>query len=88
MFGEKAPAHHPAAVSTAKFCIQEIEKSGGTKGRLGAGGWETAAAAEGLLSDLLSSPARHQGGHHHAAHADAVEGLVGLLPRRPGEELQ
>nr|XP_048308839.1 RRP12-like protein [Myodes glareolus] len=31
MFGEKAPAHHPAAVSTAKFCIQEIEKSGGSR---------------------------------------------------------
>ncbi|XP_015455468.1 RRP12-like protein isoform X2 [Pteropus alecto] len=31
MFGEKAPAHHPAAISTAKFCIQEIEKSGGSK---------------------------------------------------------
>ncbi|KAB0399966.1 hypothetical protein E2I00_007396 [Balaenoptera physalus] len=31
MFGEKAPAHHPAAMSTAKFCIQEIEKSGGSK---------------------------------------------------------
>uniref|UniRef100_A0A452VA14 Ribosomal RNA processing 12 homolog n=1 Tax=Ursus maritimus TaxID=29073 RepID=A0A452VA14_URSMA len=31
MFGEKAPAHHPAAVSTAKFCIQEIEKAGGSK---------------------------------------------------------
>lgn len=31
MFGEKAPAHHPAAVSTAKFCIQEIEKSGGAR---------------------------------------------------------
>nr|XP_045217232.1 RRP12-like protein isoform X2 [Macaca fascicularis] len=31
MFGEKVPAHHPAAVSTAKFCIQEIEKSGGSK---------------------------------------------------------
>uniref|UniRef100_A0A2K5F4J6 Ribosomal RNA processing 12 homolog n=1 Tax=Aotus nancymaae TaxID=37293 RepID=A0A2K5F4J6_AOTNA len=31
MFGEKDPAHHPAAVSTAKFCIQEIEKSGGSK---------------------------------------------------------
>lgn len=29
MFGEKAAAHHPAAISTAKFCIQEIEKSGG-----------------------------------------------------------
>ncbi|KAM9701669.1 RRP12-like protein [Dama dama] len=31
MFGEKAPAHHPAAISTAKFCIQEMEKSGGSK---------------------------------------------------------
>ncbi|KAM7227720.1 hypothetical protein CapIbe_021417 [Capra ibex] len=31
MFGEKAPAHHPAAISAAKFCIQEIEKSGGSK---------------------------------------------------------
>lgn len=31
MFGEKAPAHHPAAIPTAKFCIQEIEKSGGSK---------------------------------------------------------
>uniref|UniRef100_A0A7N5JM73 Ribosomal RNA processing 12 homolog n=1 Tax=Ailuropoda melanoleuca TaxID=9646 RepID=A0A7N5JM73_AILME len=31
MFGEKAPAHHPASVSTAKFCIQEIEKAGGSK---------------------------------------------------------
>lgn len=31
MFGEKPPAHHPAAASTAKFCIQEIEKSGGAR---------------------------------------------------------
>uniref|UniRef100_A0A8C5MNI8 RRP12-like protein n=1 Tax=Leptobrachium leishanense TaxID=445787 RepID=A0A8C5MNI8_9ANUR len=31
MFGETAPVHHPAAPSTAKFCIQEIEKSGGSK---------------------------------------------------------
>uniref|UniRef100_A0A8C0P8M5 Ribosomal RNA processing 12 homolog n=1 Tax=Canis lupus familiaris TaxID=9615 RepID=A0A8C0P8M5_CANLF len=31
MFGEKVPAHHPAAISTAKFCIQEIEKSGGSR---------------------------------------------------------
>lgn len=38
MFGEKAPAHHPAAVSTAKFCIQEIEKSGGEVVRPRAGG--------------------------------------------------
>lgn len=39
MFGEKAPAHHPAAVSTAKFCIQEIEKSGGGELGLRQGGW-------------------------------------------------
>ncbi|XP_040291346.1 RRP12-like protein isoform X1 [Bufo bufo] len=31
MFSDSAPAHHPAASSTAKFCIQEIEKSGGSK---------------------------------------------------------
>ncbi|XP_062466432.1 RRP12-like protein [Pezoporus occidentalis] len=31
MFGDVAPEHHPAAPSTAKFCVQEIEKSGGTK---------------------------------------------------------
>ncbi|XP_074014967.1 RRP12-like protein isoform X3 [Numenius arquata] len=31
MFGDTAPEHHPAAPSTAKFCVQEIEKAGGTK---------------------------------------------------------
>ncbi|XP_063291043.1 RRP12-like protein isoform X1 [Pelobates fuscus] len=31
MFSESAPSYHPAAPSTAKFCIQEIEKSGGSK---------------------------------------------------------
>ncbi|XP_018428299.1 PREDICTED: RRP12-like protein isoform X1 [Nanorana parkeri] len=31
MFADSAPTHHPAAQSTAKFCIQEIEKSGGSK---------------------------------------------------------
>ncbi|KFV07024.1 RRP12-like, partial [Pterocles gutturalis] len=31
MFGDAAPEHHPAASSTAKFCVQEIEKAGGTK---------------------------------------------------------
>lgn len=46
MFGEKAPAHHPAAVSTAKFCIQEIEKSGGEVVRPRAGGGEVWAEQE------------------------------------------
>ncbi|XP_075790591.1 RRP12-like protein [Pelodiscus sinensis] len=31
MFGDAAPAHHPAALSTAKFCVQEIERSGGSR---------------------------------------------------------
>ncbi|EMP27918.1 RRP12-like protein [Chelonia mydas] len=31
LFGDTAPTHHPAAQSTARFCVQEIEKSGGTK---------------------------------------------------------
>ncbi|KAL8187480.1 UNVERIFIED_CONTAM: pre-rRNA processing protein [Gekko kuhli] len=31
MFGDGSPLHHPAASSTAKFCVQEIEKAGGAK---------------------------------------------------------
>ncbi|XP_062988583.1 RRP12-like protein [Elgaria multicarinata webbii] len=31
LFGDGAPSHHPAASSTAKFCVQEIEKAGGAK---------------------------------------------------------
>lgn len=47
MFGEKAPAHHPAATSTAKFCIQEIEKSGGrSQARCGACGEDRACCSE------------------------------------------
>ncbi|XP_006831264.1 PREDICTED: RRP12-like protein isoform X3 [Chrysochloris asiatica] len=49
MFGEKAPAHHPAAASTAKFCIQEIEKSGGSKEAT------TTLHMLTLLKDLLAS---------------------------------
>ncbi|XP_077469171.1 RRP12-like protein [Stigmatopora argus] len=31
LFTDKAPAHHPAAASTAKFCIKEIEQAGGNR---------------------------------------------------------
>uniref|UniRef100_A0A4W3ISL2 Ribosomal RNA processing 12 homolog n=1 Tax=Callorhinchus milii TaxID=7868 RepID=A0A4W3ISL2_CALMI len=31
MFSDMAPPHHPAAQSTARFCIQQIEESGGSK---------------------------------------------------------
>ncbi|XP_062257338.1 RRP12-like protein [Platichthys flesus] len=31
LFAENAPAHHPAAVTTAKFCMKEMEQAGGSK---------------------------------------------------------
>ncbi|XP_076599005.1 RRP12-like protein [Chaetodon auriga] len=31
LFKDNAPAHHPAAVTTAKFCIKEMEQAGGSK---------------------------------------------------------
>ncbi|XP_020565270.1 RRP12-like protein isoform X2 [Oryzias latipes] len=31
LFGDDAPAHHPAAATTAKFCIKEMEQAGGGK---------------------------------------------------------
>lgn len=40
MFGDAAPEHHPAAPSTAKFCVQEIEKAGGV------GHWSMGSVAE------------------------------------------
>lgn len=29
MFGENALSHHPAAITTAKYCIKEMEQAGG-----------------------------------------------------------
>uniref|UniRef100_A0A8B9RLL0 Ribosomal RNA processing 12 homolog n=1 Tax=Astyanax mexicanus TaxID=7994 RepID=A0A8B9RLL0_ASTMX len=31
MFIDNAPSHHPAAVTTAKYCIKEMEQAGGNK---------------------------------------------------------
>ncbi|GAA6107350.1 RRP12-like protein [Tachysurus ichikawai] len=31
MFGDNAPSHHPAAVTTAKYCTKEMEQAGGSK---------------------------------------------------------
>ncbi|XP_026212091.1 RRP12-like protein [Anabas testudineus] len=31
LFADNAPTHHPAAVTTAKFCIKEMEQAGGSK---------------------------------------------------------
>uniref|UniRef100_A0A4W4E309 Ribosomal RNA-processing protein 12-like conserved domain-containing protein n=1 Tax=Electrophorus electricus TaxID=8005 RepID=A0A4W4E309_ELEEL len=31
MFAGNAPSHHPAAVTTAKYCIKEMEQAGGSK---------------------------------------------------------
>ncbi|XP_053188669.1 RRP12-like protein [Scomber japonicus] len=31
LFTDRAPTHHPAAVTTAKFCIKEMDQAGGSK---------------------------------------------------------
>ncbi|XP_013887776.1 RRP12-like protein [Austrofundulus limnaeus] len=31
LFTDDAPTHHPAAVTTAKFCVKEMEQAGGSK---------------------------------------------------------
>ncbi|XP_041066217.1 RRP12-like protein [Carcharodon carcharias] len=47
MFGDSAPPHHPAAQSTARFCIKEIEESGGSDEGT------TTLHVLGLLKDVL-----------------------------------
>lgn len=49
MFSDNAPAHHPAAVATAKFCCKELEQSGGSKEDT------TTLHVLGFLKDLLSA---------------------------------
>ncbi|XP_048061220.1 RRP12-like protein [Megalobrama amblycephala] len=49
MFSDNAPSHHPAAVTTAKFCCKELEQSGGSKEDT------TTLHVLGLLKDLLSA---------------------------------
>lgn len=48
MFSDNAPSHHPAAVTTAKFCCKEMEQSGGNKEHT------TTLHVLGLLKELLS----------------------------------
>ncbi|XDV50459.1 hypothetical protein PO909_019515 [Leuciscus waleckii] len=49
MFSDNAPSHHPAAVTTAKFCCKELEQSGGNKEDT------TTLHVLGLLKELLSA---------------------------------
>ncbi|XP_073729478.1 RRP12-like protein [Misgurnus anguillicaudatus] len=49
MFSDNAPSHHPAAVTTAKFCCKEMEQSGGNKEDT------TTLHVLGLLKELLST---------------------------------
>ncbi|XP_065152602.1 RRP12-like protein isoform X2 [Paramisgurnus dabryanus] len=49
MFSDDAPSHHPAAVTTAKFCCKEMEQSGGNKEDT------TTLHVLGLLKELLST---------------------------------
>ncbi|KAL6487209.1 hypothetical protein MHYP_G00038350 [Metynnis hypsauchen] len=49
MFSDKAPSHHPAAVTTAKYCIKEMEQAGGNKEDT------TTLHVLGLLKELIST---------------------------------
>uniref|UniRef100_A0A8C5N7P1 Ribosomal RNA-processing protein 12-like conserved domain-containing protein n=1 Tax=Gouania willdenowi TaxID=441366 RepID=A0A8C5N7P1_GOUWI len=49
MFKDDAPLHHPAALSTAKFCIKEMEQAGGSKEDT------TTLHMLGLLKELLGT---------------------------------
>ncbi|KAK3554266.1 hypothetical protein QTP70_020128 [Hemibagrus guttatus] len=49
MFGDNAPSHHPAAVTTAKYCIKEMEQAGGSKEDT------TTLHVLGLLKELITT---------------------------------
>ncbi|KAI3363169.1 hypothetical protein L3Q82_011818 [Scortum barcoo] len=49
LFTDNAPTHHPAAATTAKFCIKEMEQAGGSKEDT------TALHVLGLLKELMGT---------------------------------
>lgn len=49
MFTDNAPSHHPAAVTTAKYCIKEMEQAGGSKEDT------TTLHVLGLLKELINT---------------------------------
>ncbi|XP_076830227.1 RRP12-like protein [Brachyhypopomus gauderio] len=49
MFTDNAPSHHPAAVTTAKYCIKEMEQAGGNKEDT------TALHVLGLIRELITA---------------------------------
>ncbi|XP_053477234.1 RRP12-like protein [Ictalurus furcatus] len=49
MFGDNVPSHHPAAVTTSKYCIKEMEHAGGSKEDT------TTLHVLGLLKELITT---------------------------------
>lgn len=90
LFTDNAPAHHPAAVSTAKFCIKEMEHAGGETG-----GWRlclvTYPAFLGAVQQNLSlwstASLRQQRGHYHSSRAGPPEGADGDVSSGGGQIL-
>ena len=86
LFSDNALTHHPAAVSTAKFCIKEMEHAGGET-MLFRGRFVVIPVLEDFLRfcggpascswyALFSVP-RQQRGHHHASCAGSSQGVDG-----------
>ncbi|XP_055976374.1 RRP12-like protein [Sorex fumeus] len=90
MFGDKAPAHHPAAASTAKFCIQEMEKSGGAKEATGTLHMLTLLKdllpcfPEGLVKSCCETLLRVMTLSHVLVTACAMQAFHGLFHSKPG----
>uniref|UniRef100_A0A8B9ZB12 Ribosomal RNA processing 12 homolog n=1 Tax=Anas platyrhynchos TaxID=8839 RepID=A0A8B9ZB12_ANAPL len=75
MFGDAAPEHHPAAPSTAKFCVQEIEKAGGAK---------EATTTLHVLSLLRDTLLRVMTLSHVLVTACAMQAFYSLFSAQPG----
>ncbi|XP_049646755.1 RRP12-like protein isoform X2 [Suncus etruscus] len=90
MFGDKAPAHHPAAPSTAKFCIQEMEKSGGSKEATGTLHMLTLLKdllpcfPEGLVKSCCETLLKVMTLSHVLVTACAMQAFHGLFHAKPG----
>lgn len=76
LFTDDAPAHHPAAVSTAKFCIKEMERAGGARPACACLHIPLFGCTRNLKLFLTAS-LRQQRGHYHTSCAGPPEGADG-----------
>lgn len=79
LFTDTAPAHHPAAVSTAKFCIKEMERAGGEATCPRLLYLSRFSAVRQTEACFFAASLRQQRGHHHASRAGPPQGADGNI---------